>query len=342
MSAGDERTGVILCRCGGSISSIIDLSQVAREIQLIPGVSHVRELSQICTEQAAQEIKALAAEEKLSRLVVAACRCCNLEQICFSCTEQRVRCQQYLNEQLAADCNMPVEFVNIREQCAWVHSDNPAEATRKAIDIIRSGVLRAQGALPSILLERPISQGVLVLSTGLSGLAAAVSLASQAYPVTLLYKSGLKKTRVEKEASLLKELEKSGVSVMPWSKRISIHGVPGNYEAVLEDSSETANVKVGAVIADSGAVDKILAQADTSFKESLVGRIFTWHKNPDNRQILDFALREFAIGDPTGIYMVSSNTSESPEKQVIEGQAMAARVLSYLRQGVLKATDYRG
>jgi ferredoxin len=163
-----------------------------------------------------------------------------------------------------------------------------------------------------------------------------MSLASQAYPVSLIYRSGLKKTK-EKEANLLKELEKLGVSVMSWPKRISLYGVPGDYDAVLEDSSGKANVKVGAVVADTGAVNKMLAQADTSFKESLVGRIFTRHKNPDNRRILDFALREFAIGDPTGIYMVSSNTSESPEKQVIEGQSMAARVLSYLRQGVLKA-----
>jgi ferredoxin len=185
-------------------------------------------------------------------------------------------------------------------------------------------------------LERPISQSVLILSTGLSSLAAAVSLASQAYPVALIYKSGLKKTK-ETEASLIKELEKLGVSVVSWPKRISINGVPGDYDAVLEDSSGKANVKVGAVVADTGAVDKILAQADTSFKESLVGHIFSWHRNPNNRRILDFALREFAIGDPTGIYILSSNTSEPPEKQVIEGQALAARVLSYLRQGVLKA-----
>jgi NADPH-dependent glutamate synthase beta subunit-like oxidoreductase/NAD-dependent dihydropyrimidine dehydrogenase PreA subunit len=331
-----QRTGVILCRCGGSISSILDLLQVAREIKSVPGVSYVRELSQVCTEQAAREIKALAEEEKLSGLVVAACRCCNLEQICFSCTEQRVRCQQYLNEQLADDCNLPVEFVNIREQCAWVHSSNTAEATHKAIDIIISGVLRVQGTLPSVLLERQISPGVLVLGTGLSSLAAAVGLTSQNYAVTLVYKSGLKKTR-EKEASLLKELEKSCVSVRPWSKRISNHGVPGNYEAVIGDASETANVKVGAVIADSGAVDKILAQADNYFKESLVGHIFSWYRNPDNRRILDFALREFALGDPTGIYIVPSNTSEPPEKQVIEGQALAARVLGYLGRGVLRA-----
>ncbi|MCJ7514854.1 MAG: FAD-dependent oxidoreductase [Dehalococcoidia bacterium] len=339
-STGHERTGVILCRCGGSISSIVDLPKAAEEIWLMPGVSHVRELPQVCTEQAARDIKALASEEKLNRLVVAACRCCNLEQICFSCTEQRVRCQQYLNEQLAGALKVPVEFVNIREQCAWVHGDDTAQATSKAVDIITSGVLRAQGALPSILLERPISRGVLVLSTGLSGLAAAASLASQAHPITIIYKSELKKPGGKKpikyfetEAGLLKELGELGVSPVPWPKKIGINGVPGNYEVALEHN----NIKVGAVVADSGAVEKILAQADTSFRESLVGRILGWHKKPDKRQILNFTLREFAIGDPTGIYIAPSNTSEPPGKQVIVGQAMAARVFNYLKQGVLGA-----
>ena len=148
VSVDDRRTGVVLCRCGGSISSIIDLSEVASEIQRLPGVSCVQELSQVCTEYGAREIEALATEEKLSRLVVAACRCCNLEQVCFSCTEQRIRCQQFLSQSLGSDSNTAVEFVNIREQCAWVHSDSPAEATRKTIEIVSSGVVRAQDTLP--------------------------------------------------------------------------------------------------------------------------------------------------------------------------------------------------
>jgi NADPH-dependent glutamate synthase beta subunit-like oxidoreductase/NAD-dependent dihydropyrimidine dehydrogenase PreA subunit len=340
----DERTGVILCHCGGSISSVIDLNGVATEIQLIPGVSRIRELSQVCTEAAAREIKALCEDEKVSRLVVAACRCCNLEQICFSCTEQRVRCQQHLNEQLAGECMVPVEFVNIREQCAWVHRDHPAEATRNAIDIITSGVLRVQGKLPSAGLERPISEGVLVFSTGLTGLASALGVASQGHPVTLVYKTGLKKTKekqtieyFETEGRLLKELEKSGVSILSWPRSIELTGTAGNYEAALEQSPAAANVKVGAMVLDSGAVDKILEKADVSFKESLIGRIFSCNRNLDNHRILNFALREISIGDPTGIYILPSHTSELPEKQVVEGKATGARVVSYLIRGVLKS-----
>jgi NADPH-dependent glutamate synthase beta subunit-like oxidoreductase/NAD-dependent dihydropyrimidine dehydrogenase PreA subunit len=341
--AENGRTGVVLCRCGSSISSIIDFSEAAREIQLLPGVSWVHEISQVCTEYGAQQIKAMAAEEKLGSLVIAACRCCNLEQICFSCTEQRVRCQEYLGRYLGSDHSAVVEFVNIREQCAWVHSDNPAEATRKAIEIVGSGIARAQDTLPLIRTERPITEGALVISIGLSGLAAAVGLASQAYPVALIYGSQLKKKKgqqaaeyIEKETELLKELGKLGISAMSWPKVLKLYGVPGNYEAVLESSSGAANIGGGAVVMDSVAVDKMLGQADATFKTSLFGRILSWNKNLDNQATLDSALRELAIGNTAGIFIVSSNVEELPARQTIKGQATAARVSSYLSQRTLR------
>ena len=342
-SADGGRTGVVLCCCGNSISSIIDFSEVAREIQRLPGVSWAQDISQVCTEYGAQQIKAMAAEEKLGSLVIAACRCCNLEQVCFSCTEQRVRCQEYLSRYLGSDHSTVVEFVNIREQCAWVHSDNPVEATRKAIEIVGSGVVRAQGTLPLIRKERPITEGALVISTGLSGLAATAGLASQAYPVALAYGSRLKKKKeqqaveyLEKEAGLLKELGKLGISAMSWPTVLRLDGVPGNYEAVLESPSGAANIRAGAVVVDSVAVGKMLGQADDTFKASIFGRILSWSNHLGNRATLDSALRELAIGDTAGIFIVSSNAAEIPEKQVIKGRATAARVSSYLSQRTLR------
>jgi heterodisulfide reductase subunit A-like polyferredoxin len=285
----------------------------------------------------------MAAEEKLGSLVIAACRCCNLEQVCFSCTEQRVRCQEYLNQYLNADHSTVVEFVNIREQCAWVHSDNPVEVTRKAIEIVGSGVVRAQGTLPLIQRERPITKGALVISTSLSGLATAVGLASQAYPVALVRGSRSKQKRgqqsveyLKKEAELLKEIRKLGVSAMAWPRVLKLNGVPGNYEAILESSSGVTNIRAGAVIVDSASVGKMLDQADDTFKASLFGRILSRSSQPDNRGILDSALREIAIGDTAGIFIISSNEGEISEKQMIKGQATAARASSYLNQGTLR------
>jgi NADPH-dependent glutamate synthase beta subunit-like oxidoreductase/NAD-dependent dihydropyrimidine dehydrogenase PreA subunit len=339
-----ERTGIILCRCGGSISSVIDLNAVSAEVLPVSGVSYIRELSQVCTEAAAREIKDVVEEEKLSRLVVAACRCCNLEQICFSCTEQRVRCRQYLNEQLAGDLSVPVEYVNIREQCAWVHSNNPAEATAKAVDIITSGALRIQLVLPAVTLERPVNDGALIFSSGISGLATAAGIASRGHPVTVVYESELKKPKAkqareyrETESRLLEELEETGSSVTPWPDAIELSGMPGSYEGVFKSDSTPAKVKVGALVVDSGSVERILDKADALFGESLLGHILNWYKNTDSSGVKSFKLREISIGDPTGIYILPSDMSSVPEKQIIEGQATAARVLTYLERGVLKA-----
>jgi NADPH-dependent glutamate synthase beta subunit-like oxidoreductase/NAD-dependent dihydropyrimidine dehydrogenase PreA subunit len=343
VAVATERTGVFLCQCGGSISSIIDLNTVAGEIGAILGVSCVREWPQMCTEAAALEIKSIVKEQKLGRLVVAACRCCNLEQICFSCTEQRVRCQQYVSEQLSDDLTVPVEYVNIREQCAWVHSNSPSEATAKAIDIITSGTIRVQHALPTIILEQPIHDGALVFSSGLSGLAAAAGIATHDHPVTVVYESGSNKIKekrrngyVETESKLLEELERARATVILWPDTIKLSGRPGNYEALFKHDSAAAKFTVGALIVDSGAVDKMLMKADAFTRESLLGRIFSWYKNVDNRRVTGFKLREVSIGDPTGIYMVPSATSMASEKQIIEGQATAARVLNYLGRGILK------
>jgi NADPH-dependent glutamate synthase beta subunit-like oxidoreductase/NAD-dependent dihydropyrimidine dehydrogenase PreA subunit len=342
ISAGNGRIGVVLCSCGGGTSSVVDLVEVASEIRQLPGVSSVQELIQVCTEDGAQRIKAMAVAEELGRLVIAACRCCNLDQVCFSCTEQRVRCQHYVNSYLNSDCNILVEFVNIREQCAWVHSDDRIEATRKAIDIVSSGVFRVQSASPVMEKGRPISESALVIGSGLSSLAAAASLVSLSYSVTLVHKPKSRGTKgrrldvLEKESSLLKEIEKHGASIMAWPKALELHGVPGNYEAVLKYSSEIANIRAGAVMVDSEIIDDILAQADAAFKASLFGRILDWSSRQGNQAILDSVLRGTSIGDAAGIFLMSPSTGELPEKQKVRGQAMAARVASYLDQGMLK------
>ncbi|MBM3119489.1 MAG: 4Fe-4S dicluster domain-containing protein [Chloroflexi bacterium] len=338
----NRRIGVVLCSCGGSTSSVIDLVEVASQIRRLPGVSSVRELIQACTEDGAQQIKAMAMAEELGRLVIAACRCCNLDQVCFSCTEQRVRCQQYVNSYLNSDCNILVEFVNIREQCAWVHSNDPIEATHKAIDIVSSGVFRVQSASPVMEKGRLISGSVLVIGSGFSSLAAAAGLVSLSYPVTLVHKPKSRGTKgrhlgiLEKESNLLKEIEKHGASIMAWPKALELHGVPGTYEAVLKYPSETANIRAGAVMVDSEIIDDILAQADAAFKASLFGRVLDWNSRQGSQAIWDSVLRGASIGDTAGIFLMSPSTGELPEKQKVRGQAMAARVACYLNQGMLR------
>jgi NADPH-dependent glutamate synthase beta subunit-like oxidoreductase/ferredoxin len=343
VSAERGRIGLVLCSCGGSISSVIDFEQVLREMELLPNIYSVLEVAQACSEEGAQQIAGKAAESKLGQVVLAACRCCNLEQICFSCTDRRVRCQHHLNETLISSYGIPVEFVNIREQCAWVHKDDPAGATLKAIEIILAGVARAKGLVPATREERHLESSVLILGAELCGLAAASALASQGYSVALLSgpeteKAAKKRSKYQDtKSSLVKQLEEQATHIMPWPQSLELEGVPGDFEAVLRYPSQTNHIKAGAVILSLGDMDEEAFAADNAIpKGSLLSRILTQKRWPSGTTEIDSALfREFTIKETAGIFIVSSDKAESPEEQVIKGMAAAARATAYLAQGSL-------
>jgi NADPH-dependent glutamate synthase beta subunit-like oxidoreductase/NAD-dependent dihydropyrimidine dehydrogenase PreA subunit len=342
VSAERGRIGLVLCSCGGSISSVIDFEQVLREIELLPNIYSVQEVAQACSAEGAQQIAAKAAESKLGQVVLAACRCCNLDQICFSCTDRRVRCQHHLNDSLISSHGIPVEFVNIREQCAWVHKDDPAGATHKAVEIIVAGVARAKGLIPVSKEERHLESSVLVLGAGLSGLAAASALASQGYSVALVSgpepeKAAKKHSKyLERKSSLVKQLEGQSIHIMPWPQDLELEGLAGDFEAVLRYREQTNHIRAGAVILDLGEIDEETLPANTIPKGSLLSRILTRKRCSMGTADTDSALfREFTLKETAGIFTVSSDKAEPPEEQVIKGTATAARAAAYLAQGIL-------
>ncbi len=62
-----------------------------------------------------------------------------------------------------------LEIANIRQQCAWVHSDNAA-ATAKAIDLARIVVAKATKDTPLEVSSIPGTQRALVVGGGIAGL----------------------------------------------------------------------------------------------------------------------------------------------------------------------------
>ncbi len=339
VSTEQGRIGLVLCSCGGSISSIIDFEQVAHEMLRLSNVSNILEVSQACSEEGAKQIAAKAEESKLSHVVLAACRCCNLEQICFSCTDRRVRCLNHLSDSLISASGIPIEFVNIREQCAWAHKNNHTGATYKAIEIIMSGIARAKTSLPSSKEERPVESSALVLGTGLSGLAAARALASQGYSVALVSGMEIKsqKTKsakyIEMQGNLQKQIEGQGISIMSWSQGIELSGSPGNFEAALKYRSQTRHTKAGALIIDLVALDQEML---TAAKENLLGRILNRKNFSSSTNIDSTAIRELTIKETAGIFIIPLDGKDSPEEQVVKGTAAAAMASAYLAKGNLR------
>jgi len=148
---GQPRVGVFVCHCGGYIGEVIDVAEVCREASRLSGVAHTQEIPYACLVEGAESIHRAIAAHNLNRAVLAACSCCSLDQICYSCSYQRVRSKVNLLR-----CPSTFEFVNIREHCALVHAGEPEGATEKASDLIASAVARARlmtGPLPKAQVE---------------------------------------------------------------------------------------------------------------------------------------------------------------------------------------------
>jgi len=333
----NKRLGVFLCNCGSSISSILDFRTISRRLFEISGVTCIREIAQACTEAGAREIAEQVVERQLDHVVLAACRCCNLEQVCYSCTDRRVLCQKYLNEYLILPHNTVLEFVNIREQCAWAHRDDPQGATRKAVQIISSGIARAKLIKPVAPLERSILPGALIIGGETTGMSAARALASLGFQVELLSrgKCGNDKDKPSEIAQSTAGMAGwEGVTVKPWPETIELCGTAGNYEAVLKYGSQVDHIEAGVVLVDIQELNEQPgSMISTTPSGGLLGRIIS--RKGSSGRITDMAddyLREVTIGDLSGVFLIPPDGSKSSQEQVFRGLAAAARVSTYLKQ----------
>jgi len=333
----NKRLGVFLCNCGSSISSILDFRTISRRLFEISGLTCIREIAQACTEAGAREIAEQVVERQLDYVVLAACRCCNLEQVCYSCTDRRALCQKYLNKCLILPHNTVVEFVNIREQCAWAHRDDPQGATRKAVQIISSGIARAKLIKPVVPLKRSILPGALIIGGETTGVSAARALASLGFQVELLSRGkcgngGDKPSEIAQSMAGMDGWE--GVTVKPWPETMELHGTAGNYEAVLKYGSQVDHIETGAVLVD---VQELNEQPGSMIRTTpgggLLGGIIS-RKGSSGRitDVADDYLREVTIGDLSGVFLIPPDGSKSSQEQVFRGLASAARVSTFLKQ----------
>ena len=182
--SGDVRMGVFICQCDHLISEIVDTEALREQATTWPTVVHAEVLPFSCTVEAQTTIQRKVQALSLNRITLGACACCSLDQICYSCTYQRVRCKVNLGlfkfrephaqpaDVLKAGCLPPwaVEFVNIREQCAWAHRENPKAATAKAMALLSAAVAKNQTAAGKLLEYEAPEHSALILGSGRAAL----------------------------------------------------------------------------------------------------------------------------------------------------------------------------
>jgi NADPH-dependent glutamate synthase beta subunit-like oxidoreductase/Pyruvate/2-oxoacid:ferredoxin oxidoreductase delta subunit len=165
-AAGAARIGVFICQCNGQISEVVDTASVEADARTWKGVVFTQVLAQSCSPEAADAIYQAVADQNLNRVVLAACSCCAVDQVCYSCTYQRVRCKDNLLGRHFDRGNPLFEFVNIREKCAWAHDDDPVAATITASAMVAAAVAKTRLSVVRPRVSLPLEKTVLIVGNG--------------------------------------------------------------------------------------------------------------------------------------------------------------------------------
>ena len=225
------KVGVFLCHCGTNIAHTVDPEALGRIVQEMPEAAYVQDFLFSCSMDATRKMVEIIREQKLNRVVVAACSPRTHEGV--------------FREVLAAAGLNPgfLAFVNIREQCAWVHQDDPAAALAKAADLVAMGVERALELTPLTPARYPVIPRALVLGGGVAGMSASLSLADLGFHTYLVERTsrlgGLARSlRFTLEgwspAELIRELETRifwhpNVEVLTQTELVAVDGAVGHF-----------------------------------------------------------------------------------------------------------------
>jgi heterodisulfide reductase subunit A-like polyferredoxin len=252
------RIGVFICHCGHNIASVVDVEAVAKAAAKMPNVAHAEASLYTCSDTNQQHIKDMIREHRLNRLVVASCSP-RTHEILFQETLRESGLNQYL-----------FAMTNIRDQCSWVHREDPVAATEKAVDLMRMAVGRARHlkALPTGQL--PVTQSALVVGGGLAGMTAALSMADQGYPVYLVEKEAslggnlrhihytLERDDVPAYLAGLVERVKSHPKITTYlsSTVAATAGHVGNFKTTLKVAGQEKPISHGVIILATGGVER--------------------------------------------------------------------------------------
>ena len=168
---GETRIGVFLCHCGTAISGVVDIPNLLEYGEDLPNVVYRQDCTYACSEGEQAGIASAIADHDLTRVVVGACE---LRSPVFEDTLVEAGLNRYL-----------LKVANIKDQCALVHQRGD-EAQRKAEALLRMAVAKAELLSPLRRAPQEVTPAALVIGGGISGMTAALELAEQGYPVSLV------------------------------------------------------------------------------------------------------------------------------------------------------------
>ncbi|MBA7613263.1 NAD(P)H-quinone oxidoreductase subunit I, chloroplastic [subsurface metagenome] len=252
----EPRIGVFICHCGINIGGYVDVPQVVEYTKTLSNVVYAEDNLYTCSQDTQKRIVEMIKEHKLNRVVVASCTPRTHEPL-FRETIREAGLNPYL-----------FEMANIRDQCSWIHMNEPEEAYEKAKDLVRMAVAKARLLTSLKRVEIDVIQKALVIGGGIAGMVSSFSLAEQGFEVFLVERENelggnlrhiyytIEGRDVQKFSKRTVEKIKNNrlIKVFTDAKIESISGYIGNYETeILFANGTKEKLKHGVVIVATGA-----------------------------------------------------------------------------------------
>ncbi|NHI93071.1 MAG: CoB--CoM heterodisulfide reductase iron-sulfur subunit A family protein [Candidatus Lokiarchaeota archaeon] len=248
------RIGVFICHCGSNIANTIDCENLAVFARSLPNVVFTQDNLYTCSETGLSQIKNGIEENKLNRVLVAACTPRTHEPLFRNICNEKGLNPYYF------------EFVNIREQCSWVHQKDKEQANAKARDLIRMGVARA--TLLESLSKNTVDvlPSAVVIGGGIAGMTATLNLANQGFEVKLIEKEDKLGGRLNYLYSLFPDdiepskvlniiklvMNHKNIEVLLSSQVINIEGYIGNFKIIISKENKKIKYNSGCIIIATG------------------------------------------------------------------------------------------
>jgi heterodisulfide reductase subunit A len=234
MEKKTPRIGIFVCECGGNIGDVVDVKAVVDAVKSWEGVPVAKYHTYLCSKPAQEMIVEAAKKENLDRVVVASCT-----------PRMHLATFQSVLEQAGLNPFM-LEFVNIREQDSWILGPHPsAEATKKAVSLIRGGYERSRELEPLQLISEKGSREILIIGGGIAGITAALELGYLGYKIHLVERMSSIGGNMAKLTKVFPTLDcaqciltprmaevgrNTNVNLYTYAEVQEVSGRPGNYD----------------------------------------------------------------------------------------------------------------
>jgi heterodisulfide reductase subunit A len=249
------RIGVFICHCGTNIAGVVNVGEVVEYAKTLPNVVCAEDNMYTCSNDTQERIKQQVRQHGLNRVIVASCSPRTHESL-FRNTCREAGLNGYL-----------FEMANIRDQCSWVHMQEPHKATLKAMDLLRMAAAKARLIEPLQKRHLSVKRGALVIGAGLAGMVAACELSSQGFDVYLVEREkelggNLRRIRYlltgdkpQEELASLQERVRQDRKIHLFTEAAvkSVEGSLGNFKSTIATANGDATVEHGVVIVATGA-----------------------------------------------------------------------------------------